>query len=86
MTRYTKSTQLFANLTGVEDLVAVGRLDLLGDLVLEVLDDERVRAVEHGEPVARHPHRGQPGRPLALGRVGRTAAAAVLALGVRLAA
>ena len=68
------------NLTGVEDLVAVGRLDLLGDLVLEVLDDERVRAVQHGEPVPRHPHRRQPRGALALGRVGRSAST-VLALG-----
>ena len=74
------SINVASSLTRVEDLVAVWRLDLLGDLVLEVLDDERVRAVQHGEPVPRNPHRREARGTLSLGRV-RRAGAAVLTLG-----
>lgn len=38
-----------------EDLLGVGELNLLGDLVLQVLDQDRVIFVEHGETIARHP-------------------------------
>ena len=55
---------------GVENLVTVRDGDLLGDLVLQVLDDERVTLVQDGEPVSRHPDGREPTGPLAVRRVG----------------
>ena len=51
----------------VEHLVDGGHLHFLGDFVLQVLDDDGVRAVEHREAVARHPDRGEARRALAFG-------------------
>ena len=44
--------------SSVEDLVAVGQRQLLGHLVLEVLDDQGVGLVQHGETVSCDPDGG----------------------------
>ena len=52
----SRASQKQRSSSRIEDFVDSRIVDLLGDFVLDVLDDDRVGAIEHSEAVTRDPH------------------------------